>query len=238
MRRSVTVILAIAAVVATGMVFAINVEKMPQSAIVERFDARLTVKAEMPGKSLANGGTQFDGEIFVNELSFLEGSVPFNGEWIEFAGKEEAFIRSSYSGQMVFPQSSGTVTVSGVSTASGAVEGDLTFAGDFQLGGDFSKSKIDVGPLGEAMECPAEVQSWSSKVVPELNGARVTSVTNDVLVELDASAGIGVVVTSGDIVATSGLSSVEEPAMHKASAGLLLLCMGLLGRGLLALRRR
>lgn len=142
---------------------------------IETFDYTAFLNVQIPG--IPNGGgVDFIAELEITSIDFTPGSVTFMGQPVDFDGTEASWLAgsTSFSGLLSFPVNSGPAIEPGFQhfTTSGAINGDL-FGSNFPVyfGPGFAADNLDILP--GATNWSSTVPSWSSPVVPELNGFEV-----------------------------------------------------------------
>jgi hypothetical protein len=188
----------------------------------------------MPGNA-GGGNTVFSGAVFLNTLDFTPGPVTFNGQPVDFDGREAQFIAGTYNLTVSVPAIGGPATVAVPGTGStggggGGGGGCSTVQPGVQLGPGFGENSLQVlpGPVNGNTYSP----SWDSNLVPPLLGHGVNILTNLNVTSVDPVNGIVNFTGTGSIVAANDV----VPAL--GWLGLFCLATGLLGFGILVLRRR
>lgn len=144
-------------------------------------------------------------------------------------------MSSTYTGSMTIPATGGpaVVTVTGSGTSSGAANVSTSGqANNVQIGPAFSASNLDV-VTGVNVSYQVAVPTWSSTVVPQLNGRPVTTTGTFTVNSVDPVNGIITVSGSGTIFA-----QLPGPLPILSTVGLGLLIIGLVSLGILLSRRR
>jgi hypothetical protein len=191
-----------------------------------------TYAISLPGTPVG-GDIDFTGQLNLTSLDFAPGAVTFNGTPVDFDGTEADFLSYTYDGLDRLLNSPGNpVPGTGTSnvTGPGINMTSQSSLNSIDLGPAFTESFFDI-VVPSTFDYTEIIDSWSSSVVPELNGARVTvSGTNDVL-NVDPINGLVDVTGSGTIFA--------DPIVPTLSLwGLLILLTGIIGIAVLMLRRR
>ena len=204
--------------------------------VVETFSGTRTYFYAMPGAPDGGGGLDFNYSSFLSALVFTPGSVSFDGQPVDFSGTEAAWLASSHSGTANFPVTAGPATVDTTGTfvwSGPALNGaGARDQGNVDLGPGFSASSLDLA-VSFPYDGRDHVLSWSSGVVPELNGQKVDIKMQETVFAVDPVNGIVDVSFSGQIVV------IQDPIVPVTSpVGLWLLGLGVLGLGLMFLRRQ
>jgi hypothetical protein len=206
---------------------------------VETFTAGGVATFSMPGTPTSSGVT-FATNASIQSVDFAPGSVGFNGQPVDFDGKEASFLSpaSQYTANPTFPNQPlpAIVAVTGTGTVRGGVGGGggggcLVVGPGVPLGPTFSPTHLDLA-VGGGVPVNAVVPSWTSSGVPQLNGHAVTVETTTNITSVDAVNGIVNFTMSGRILARND----SVPAL--STLGLICLATGLFGLAILALRRR
>jgi hypothetical protein len=144
-----------------------------RAAFIETYTATSTVNITLPGTP-SGGGIDFDASLTLNSIDFAPGAVVFQGQPVDFDGKEADFIGPQYTGTVHFPAAAGpaVVTPQFNFSVTGPFNGSwIIDLPGVQLGPLFSPNYLDIAPGGVNMNSIAP--SWQSAVVPQLNGAIV-----------------------------------------------------------------
>lgn len=199
---------------------------------VETFSGSGTFNLTLPGTP-NGGGVDFAASGALNTLAFTPGSVTFSGQPVDFSGTEASWLASSYTGNLQVPVNAGPATVNAPWNGTVAGATNSNFNGTVQsldLGPGFSASNLDI-VNGSSYDTDGTTNSWSSGVVPELNGATVDNVCTSNVTAVDPINGIVNASGNGTIFGTLVIPVLSP-------LGMLLLSAGLLGLGVLLLRRR
>jgi hypothetical protein len=204
---------------------------------VETYTAGGVVDFLMPGAP-DGAGLTFSTNATVQTLDFTPGSVFFNGQGVDFDGREADFLANVYEGTLGFPVDSGpdVVTVGGPGLVSGSGGGGggggcYVTAGPIDVGPTFSSSNLDVA-VGGGVDLRSVFPNWDSSDVAHLNGHMVTLDGAVSITSVDAVNGIVSFTTSGTIEA----ANAAVPAL--TYLGSLCLAIGLFGTAILAISRR
>ena len=202
---------------------------------VETVSGSATIAVLMPGTPIGPQ-TEFVAVTIPTSLDFTPGSVTFEGQPVDFDGTEADFLAASYSGVALFPVNAGpaTVPVTGI----GSISGALTATGTatiptLDLGPSFQLNQLDL-PFPQNRSVQGNLLSWSSGVIPELNGASIDLDLDITIFNVDAINGLVDFVFFGTIFAPSPPSAVPTLPFW----GLVLLVTGILGLALLLVRQR
>ncbi|HEY2956521.1 MAG TPA: hypothetical protein VGK89_14880 [Candidatus Eisenbacteria bacterium] len=200
--------------------------------VVETFTGSVHVDVTMPGTQ-QGGSAQFQGPITWTGIDFTPGAVTFNGQPVDFDGKEPQWLGSPSSGSLIIPIQPGqAVPATGtLSTPApvGPMQGTLDFSG-LRLGPTFSPNSFD-WQNGSSFSLQENIVSWNSGAVPGLNGRQVQIRVSCTLTSVDPVNGIADFNVSGDVVA--------DPQVPGATPiGWTALALALLSAGALAVGMR
>jgi hypothetical protein len=201
---------------------------------VESFSGTGTCTASLPGTAVGSG-VRFQGNLTLNTVDFAPGSMTFEGQPVDFDGKEATFLSSTYADAAIsFPSTSGVVAISGAGNiAGGAINATVQYqVTNVSLGGSFNPNFFHVltGPVGFTASTPA----WSSTLIPQLNGATVSSTGSGNITSVDAANGILSLNVSGSVNAIAAVARVPTVTVW----GLLLMTTGILGLGAYLLAKK
>ena len=205
---------------------------------VETVSGSATIAVQMPGTPIGPQ-TEFVAVTIPTSLDFTPGSVTFEGQPVDFDGTEADFLAASYSGVALFPVNAGpaTVPVTGIGSIS-SISGALTATGTatiptLDLGPAFQLNQLDL-PFPQNRSVQGNLLSWSSAVIPELNGASIDLDMEITIFNVDPISGLVDLVFFGTLFAPSPPSAVPSLPIW----GLVLLAAGLLGLALFLVSQR
>lgn len=207
---------------------------MGEQVSIETFTGAWTASCTIPGIS-DPPNVDFSCSVIVDSVSFTPGAVTFLGNPVDFDGTEADWIASTYSGTVSvqnLPGQSVSATASGSVSGAASINAEATTA-NLSLGAGFSTNALDLVPSSTFSNSSATVGSWNSTVVPELNGATVTTSSSITLTSVDAVLGLVSADSTGTIFAFAG---EKIPAV--STWGLVLLLIGAVGLGTMVFRTK
>ena len=218
-------------------VFVLSISATESRALlaVETVSGTATIAVPLPGTPIGPE-IEFVGIVIPTSIDFTPGDVLFEGQPVDFDGTEASFLASSYSGLAIFPINSGPATVPVV--GEGAITGAVTVSGTalidaIDLGPNFGVNRLDVD-FPQVVSPTANIPTWSSGVVPELNGVSIDLEAAAGVINVDAINGIVDLAFFGTIFAPSAPGGVPSLPIW----GLILLTAGIVGMAVLLLRQR
>lgn len=191
-----------------------------RAAFIDKFIWSVTIDVSLPGTP-GPGGLDFGSSLKINSIDFAPGAVTFEGQPVDFDGKEPNFLAGTYAGTLHVPATQGPAIVDF------RFDFDVTgpFIGfwsielrDVPLGQDFSADHFHVlstSPVNMNSVAP----SWNSPIVPQLNGKDVFFLGPQLLENVQPN------------VARFSLSSIGESEIHaipEPASGWLLAAGGML----------
>ncbi len=204
---------------------------------VETVSGTATIAVPLPGTPIGPE-IEFLGITILTSIDFTPGSVIFEGQPVDFDGTEASFLASTYSGLAVFPVNAGpaTVPVTGVGAITGAATVSATaLIQPLDLGPSFMVNRLDVLFPQAPVSVDGTVLSWSSGVVPELNGQSIDLEADAGIINVDSVNGIVDLTFFGTIFAAA---PPPGPMPSLPTWGLILLAAGILGIAVLLVRQR
>jgi len=207
----------------------------PELVVVETHTGAGTYDFVLPGAPMGISDLVFSSQLVITSIDFSPGSVTFKGQPVDFDGTEASFLANTYAGDTTIPVVAGPANVdadANMNAAGPALSGGFQLElRDLDLGPGFNQNNFDI-PL-QSYPKHATMPSWSSPVVPELNGIEVLQSIEEEVVAVDAIFGVVDVVFSGSVLA-SELSLTPSADVW----GIALLLAGLGGSAVILLRRR
>ena len=206
----------------------------PMGSLIETYGGMVISQTQMPGIP-TQGGVRFTSTDRYGAINFEPGFAMFNGQPIDFAGHEQAFLASQMHWQWQFATgptptpAPATVECSGDGAMAGAINGAVTEheTGTEILAG-FGPDNYAVTP-GSPISAYGRSVNVNSQEFPQLNGATLESLTSGTIESVDAGTGLLTASFQGQIFASPAAMAPKQPGLPNAVLALLALAMIALG---------